>query len=130
MLPNILKLFGFQICWPWMYLMKVIPETRRAHWIWYLRFYYSYKMKIQHRESRCRKTLENCGKRTKIDTRNTHILDCSILAWYRRVNKKCVGYTSVSGKISTIGERIRHVQYVCYPGRAVKQSKRTQFWWK
>jgi hypothetical protein len=24
-------LFGFQIFWPWAYLMKVIPETRRAH---------------------------------------------------------------------------------------------------
>jgi len=21
--------------------MKVIPETRRAHWIWYLRVYYT-----------------------------------------------------------------------------------------
>jgi hypothetical protein len=24
----------------WVYLMKVIPETRHVHWIWYLRFYY------------------------------------------------------------------------------------------
>ena len=28
----------------WAYLMKAIPETRLAHWIWYLRFYfYLYK---------------------------------------------------------------------------------------
>ena len=26
--------------WVWADLMKVIPETRRLHWIWYLRFYY------------------------------------------------------------------------------------------
>ena len=25
------KLFGFQILWNWAHLMKVIPETRRAH---------------------------------------------------------------------------------------------------
>jgi hypothetical protein len=35
----------FQIIWllnilVWAYLIKDIPETRRAHWIWYLRFYY------------------------------------------------------------------------------------------
>ena len=34
------KLFGFLIFWFWEYLMKVIPEKRRAHYIWYLRFYY------------------------------------------------------------------------------------------
>jgi hypothetical protein len=27
----LLKLFGFPIIRPWEYLMKVIPETRRAH---------------------------------------------------------------------------------------------------
>ena len=32
-------LFGFPIFWYRAYLMKVIPETRRTHWIWYLRFY-------------------------------------------------------------------------------------------
>ena len=26
--------------WVWADLMKVIPETRRAHRIWYVRFYY------------------------------------------------------------------------------------------
>ena len=31
MLPKILKLVGFQIFWIWAYLMKVAPETRRAH---------------------------------------------------------------------------------------------------
>ena len=35
--PQNFKLFGFRI---WAYLMKVIPEARRAHWIWYLRLYY------------------------------------------------------------------------------------------
>ena len=35
-----LKLFGFQIFRFWAYPMKVIPETRRAHSIWYLCFYY------------------------------------------------------------------------------------------
>ena len=31
LLPNISKLFGFQIFWLWAYMIKVIPETRRAH---------------------------------------------------------------------------------------------------
>jgi hypothetical protein len=31
LLPNILKLFGFPIFRIWAYLMKVIPETCRAH---------------------------------------------------------------------------------------------------
>ena len=35
-----LKLFGFSIFRFWAYLMKVVPETCRAHQIWYLRFYY------------------------------------------------------------------------------------------
>ena len=38
-LPNTVKLFGFQIFWFWRYLMKVIPEMRRAYWIWYLLFF-------------------------------------------------------------------------------------------
>jgi len=33
------NLFDFPIPWPWTYLMKVIPESRRAHWNWYLRCY-------------------------------------------------------------------------------------------
>jgi hypothetical protein len=34
----------------WVYLMKVIPDTRRAHYIWYLRFYFyiMYPMPINH----------------------------------------------------------------------------------
>ena len=39
-LPNILKLFGFQIFWTSVYLMKVFAETSRAHYIWYLSFHY------------------------------------------------------------------------------------------
>jgi len=27
MLPNTLKLFGFQVCWLWAYLMKVILKN-------------------------------------------------------------------------------------------------------
>jgi len=27
--------------------MKVIPETRRVHWIWYLRFYYEVKICVR-----------------------------------------------------------------------------------
>ena len=38
--PNQLKLFGFPIIRMWAYMMKVIRETRRAHSIWYLRFYF------------------------------------------------------------------------------------------
>ena len=38
--PFEINLFGIQIFWPWEYLMKVIPETCRVHYIWYLRFYY------------------------------------------------------------------------------------------
>ena len=42
------KLFGFPIFPFWAYLMVVIPETRRAHEIWYLRFYLIYiHMKLQ-----------------------------------------------------------------------------------
>ena len=33
--PGLVKHFDF-----WAYLMKVIPEARRAHSIWYLRFYF------------------------------------------------------------------------------------------
>jgi hypothetical protein len=33
------KMFGFQIFRFWAYLMKVIPEKRHAHLIWYLHFY-------------------------------------------------------------------------------------------
>ena len=33
------KLFGFPIFRLWAYPMKIIPETRRAHYVWYLRFY-------------------------------------------------------------------------------------------
>ena len=40
LLPKILKLFGFPIVWLWVYLMKVITETCRVHYHWYLRFYY------------------------------------------------------------------------------------------
>jgi hypothetical protein len=38
LLPKTFELFGFQIFWLWAYLMNVIPETCRVHWIWYLRF--------------------------------------------------------------------------------------------
>ena len=38
-LPNTFELFCFPIFRFWAYLMKVIPETRRTHWIWYLRFH-------------------------------------------------------------------------------------------
>jgi hypothetical protein len=31
LLPTTFKLFSFPIFWLWAYLMKVIPETRRAH---------------------------------------------------------------------------------------------------
>jgi len=40
MLSNTFKLFGFPIFWYWPYLMKVISETRRAHSIGYLLFYF------------------------------------------------------------------------------------------
>ena len=33
------KQFGFPIFRFWAYLMKVIPEMRRSHSMWYLRFY-------------------------------------------------------------------------------------------
>ena len=33
---------AFPISLFWAYLLKVIPETRRAHVIWYLRFHYTY----------------------------------------------------------------------------------------
>ena len=39
MLPNTFKLFGSSIFRLRAYLMKVIPETRRPRYIWYLRFY-------------------------------------------------------------------------------------------
>jgi hypothetical protein len=35
---KLLKLFGFQTCRFWAYLMKVIPETRCAHQVWCQRF--------------------------------------------------------------------------------------------
>jgi hypothetical protein len=34
--------------WPWASLVKVIPETRRAPLIWYLRFYYMFIIVYQH----------------------------------------------------------------------------------
>jgi hypothetical protein len=34
--PKALAYFRF-----WAYQMKIIPETRRAHYIWYLRFYFN-----------------------------------------------------------------------------------------
>jgi hypothetical protein len=37
LLPMIFKLFGFSIFRPWVYLMKVIPETRRTYYSKYLR---------------------------------------------------------------------------------------------
>jgi hypothetical protein len=39
LLSQILKLFGFLIFWHSVYPMKVIPEPRYAHKIWYLRLY-------------------------------------------------------------------------------------------
>jgi hypothetical protein len=42
------KLFIFSIFWFWPYLMKVIPETCREHWTWYLWFYYSAISKFWH----------------------------------------------------------------------------------
>ena len=39
LLPKLLKLFGFPTFRRWAYLMNVIPETRCANDIWYLRFY-------------------------------------------------------------------------------------------
>ena len=36
------KLFGFPFFWLWAYLMKVIPETHRAHLIRFLCFYFFY----------------------------------------------------------------------------------------
>jgi len=38
------KLLGFPIFRFLAYLMKVILETSRAHWIWYLRFYYYHRV--------------------------------------------------------------------------------------
>ena len=38
LLTTLLILFGFPTFRFWAYLMKVIPETRCAHKIWYLRF--------------------------------------------------------------------------------------------
>jgi hypothetical protein len=43
---DIFKLFFyskhiFRIFWFWAYLMQIIQETRRAHLIWYIRFYYT-----------------------------------------------------------------------------------------
>ena len=31
---------GWYLCWLWAYLMKVLPERRHEHYIWYLRLYY------------------------------------------------------------------------------------------
>ena len=39
LLPKTFKLFGFPIFWLWVYLMKIILEKRRAHYIIYLRFH-------------------------------------------------------------------------------------------
>jgi hypothetical protein len=36
LLAKTFRLFGCQNVWIWAYPMKVIPETRRAHQIWYL----------------------------------------------------------------------------------------------
>jgi hypothetical protein len=38
--PKDFKIFGFQIFWPSVYLVKNTPEIRCAPLIWYLRFYY------------------------------------------------------------------------------------------
>jgi hypothetical protein len=35
--PKTFKLFGFLIICPWVYMVKVIPETCRVHWIRHLR---------------------------------------------------------------------------------------------
>ena len=40
LLQKLFKLFGFTTFRPWVYLMKVIVETCRAHYIEYLRCYY------------------------------------------------------------------------------------------
>ena len=37
--PKTFKLVGFPIFWLWAYMIKIIVEGRRAHYIWYLRFY-------------------------------------------------------------------------------------------
>jgi len=44
LLPKLLKLFGFPTFRLWVYLLNVIPETCRAHKIWYLRFYFKRHM--------------------------------------------------------------------------------------
>lgn len=36
LLPKTFKLFSFTIFWPWVYLMKIIPETFCVQWIRYL----------------------------------------------------------------------------------------------
>jgi len=40
------KLFGFQTFHFWAYLMKVIPEIRRAHYIRYLRLFLDYNFDV------------------------------------------------------------------------------------
>jgi hypothetical protein len=35
LLTKTFTLFGFRIFWLWAYLIKFIPETHLAHWIWY-----------------------------------------------------------------------------------------------
>ena len=37
--PKTIKLVGFPIFWLWAYIIKIIVEGRRSHYIWYLRFY-------------------------------------------------------------------------------------------
>jgi hypothetical protein len=37
--PKTFKLVCFPIFWLWAYMIKIIVEGRRAHYIWYLRFY-------------------------------------------------------------------------------------------
>jgi len=39
LVPNTFKLFGFSKFRCWAYLVKIIPEKRRAPSIWYLRFF-------------------------------------------------------------------------------------------
>ena len=39
-LSNTFNIFGFPILWIWVNLTKVIPDTRRKHYMRYLRFYH------------------------------------------------------------------------------------------
>ena len=40
------KLFGFSTFRLWAHQMKVILKTRRAHYIWYLRFLSTYQIQV------------------------------------------------------------------------------------